>query len=180
MSQTLPLSPALSPSFDRARKLSRVMAVLFTIGFWLVVAILVLLLLLLIWPLETGMTLAGEFVLYADLSWERRLVAFLAPMIGFATALVLLHHVRNVFNAFAQGQVFAPITITHIRSTGVWLVISFFAGLATMGLMIGAGLQEPEQIMLDFWPLIVGVITFIIAHVMTEAARIAADNAEIV
>lgn len=173
-------APTLSPSFDRARKLSRIMAMIFTVAFWLSAAILACLPAMLIWPLAGSLNLNGTIVSFADLTRTQHALAFLAVVVNLVPALFLLHHTRRVFGAFAQGRVFVPLTIAHIRSAGVWLVASFFAGATTVPLMIGAGLHEPGQIPLDFWPLVIGITTFIAAHVMTEASRIAADHAEIV
>lgn len=175
-----PPAPTLSPAFDRARMLSRLMAVLFTIAFWLSAVILACLPAMLIWPLAGSINLGGTIVSFADLTRQQHVLAFLAVVVNLVPALFLLHHTRRVFGAFAQSQVFAPLTIAHIRSTGIWLVACFFGGATTVPLMIGAGLHEPGQLPLDFWPLVIGITTFIAAHVMTEAARIAADHAEIV
>jgi hypothetical protein len=180
MSQTMIATSTLSPDFARARKLSRVMAAIFTVCFWGTAAILACLPAMLVWPLSGSMKIDGTVVSFADLSRGQHFLAFLAVVVNLVPALVLLHHTRRVFGAFAQGAIFAPATIVHIRSAGAWLVVSFFAGAATLPLLIGAGLHAPGQFQLDFWPLIVGVTTFIAAHVMAEAGRIAAENAQIV
>ena len=173
-------APALSPSFDRARMLSRIMALLFTIAFWLIAAVLACLPLMLVWPMDAGLTINGELVRYADLTRGQQFLAFLAAALNLAAALPLMHHLRRAFGAFARGEVFSSATIVHIRSTGIWLIACFLAGVATVPLMIGAGLHDAEQMPVDFWPLFTGLTTFIAAHVMTEASRIAADHAEIV
>jgi hypothetical protein len=180
MRQTALPSSILSPDFARARKLSRVMAAIFTVCFWGTAAILACLPAMLVWPLDGSIRIDGTIVSFASLSRGRQFLAFLAVAVNLVPALVLLHHARRVFGAFAQGAVFAPATIVHIRGSGVWLVVSFFAGAATIPLLIGAGLHEPGQFRLDFWPLIIGLTTFIAAYVMAEAGRIAAENAEIV
>jgi hypothetical protein len=180
MSETLHSRPALSSSFDRARKLSRIMAMIFTVCFWAMAVILACIPAMLVWPLEGSLNLNGTIVSFSELSRAQQFLAFLAAAVNLVPTLFLLHHTRRVFGAFAQGNVFMPTTIAHIRSSGVWLVACFFAGAVTVPLMIGAGLHEPGQLPLDFWPLIIGFTTFIAAHVMTEASRIAADHAEIV
>lgn len=175
-----PTAPALSPSFNRARKLSRIMAVLFSISFWLTAALLACIPVILIWPLSGSIMINDTEVSFANLSRGQHLMAFLAVVTNLVPGLFLMHHLRRLFGAFAQGAVFAPASISHIRSIGIWLVVCFFAGAATVPLMIGAGLHDPAQMSLDFWPLVTGIVTTIAAHVMTEASRIAADHAEIV
>jgi hypothetical protein len=143
MSQTLTLAPALSPDFERARKLSRFMAVMFTIAFW--------------------MTLLGTIVILA------------IPFVPYRP-----HGDMSVFGHFARDEIFVLPVIGHIRRAGLWLVISFFANIAGQTALRLTGLIPREQAHGTAWPLVIGIVTFIAAHVMAEAQRIASDHAEII
>ncbi len=150
-------SLALSPGFDRARRLSRILVVLLTVGFWLGIAMLM------------GFT---AFVLSPDL---QDLVArhIKHPVRGFTgghglflvlhavSALIATFYARRLFVRFADGDVFTPGTIGLIRQVALWIVI--------------AGVLPPSPFVL-----IVGLATYIAGYVMAEAARIADDSASIV
>jgi len=191
MTDTMVLTPAASEDFARARKLSRVMAVLFTIGFWftLLGAILIL-----GTPLDpiiergghglvghgvivdgfSGMTVSLEGLSVIQCVW-----VMLALEITIAPVVFLMHHTRRVFGHFAKGEIFVLPVIRHIRQAGLWLIVSFFAPiigkLALNALKLSHGQSHGTS-----WPLVIGVVTVIAAYVMEEARRIAADHAEIV
>jgi hypothetical protein len=177
-------SPALSPSFDRARKLSRVMAVLFTIGFWITLVGLVVVLVIPFLPgdLPEGgkLQLNSIAVTLTGLSLWQRLGAVLALVISALPLVFLMHHTRHVFAHFSKGKVFSPEPVAHIRQAGIWMIILFFAEIVAPIAIIAIGAMPPGQFPLAFWPLFIGITTTIAAHVMAEASRIAADHAEIV
>ena len=89
-----------------------------------------------------------------------------------------MHHTRRVFEHFAMGEIFLPV-ISHVRRTGLWLIISFFAPIVAQ-MTLNAMKLSHGQAHGTAWPLVIGIVTFIAAYVMEEARRIAADNAEIV
>jgi hypothetical protein len=181
MSTTIPVIPALSPGFDRARKLSRVMAGLFTLGFWVTLALLVVVPVMVAVPHTHGSISVGTAAIDFDgLSLAQRLEAAGALAIGALPALFLMHHTRRVFGHFARGEIFALPVIDHIRRSGIWLIVSFFAGIASQILLKVTHLIPPGQERGTVWPLFIGITTVIAAHVMAEAQRIAADHAEIV
>lgn len=180
MTPSITFSPTLSASFDPARKLSRIMALLFTLGFWLTLAGMAVVPVLLAWP-QGGRIQIGAVAASLDgLDLVPRIGAALALEISLAPLLLMLHHTKRVFGCFARGQVFDETTIGHIRFAGLWLVVLFFAEIVARMALIAIGALPPHQDILQFWPLFIGITTVIAAHVMGEAARIAAENAEIV
>jgi len=185
MSQTLTIAPALSPDFERARKLSRFMAVMFTIAFWLTLLGTIVILAIPFVPYRPhGDTSVVGFnditVVVGGLSFGQRAWVSLVMVIAALPTVFLMHHTRRVFGHFARGEVFILPVIGHVRQAGLWLVISFFANIAGQTALRLTGLIPREQAHGSAWPLIIGVVTFIAAYVMAEAQRIAADHAEIV
>jgi hypothetical protein len=178
MNQTI----ALSPSFERARKLSRIMAVIFTVGFWLMLALLVLTPVMVAVPNANGSLNLGDSVIsFAKLSGWHRLVAGLG-VVAHPTipALFLTHHARRLFGHFAHGEVFTAEAIAHIRAAGIWLILYTFTGIAGGILIVVSGVTHVIHNGAGYWPLLTGITTVIAAYVMAEASRIAADHAEIV
>src|SRR5690348_10957016 len=110
MSQTFPLSP----SFERARKLSRVMAVVFTVGFWMALAGAVVMLAVPFIPLEAhtvvglgsisvggvpprdAVGLGDIRVSLNGLSFGQRTWVLLAMEIVLLPIMLLMHHTRRV------------------------------------------------------------------------------------
>jgi len=185
MSEAMTFTPALSSGFDRAKKLSRIMAVLFTIGFWVTLVGTTLVIAILFIPQtppghEDVVGLNDISVSLDGLSFGQRVWVLLAiEMVGLPVVF-LMHHTRRVFGHFARGEVFVLPVIGHVRRASVWLIVSFFANIAGQIMLRATGLMPPGQSHGTAWPLIIGVVTFIAAYVMAEAQRIAADNAEIV
>jgi hypothetical protein len=193
MSQTFPLSP----SFERARKLSRVMAVVFTVGFWMALAGAVVMLAVPFIPLEAhtvvglgsisvggvpprdAVGLGDIRVSLNGLSFGQRTWVLLAMEIVLLPIMLLMHHTRRVFGHFAKAEIFVLPVIGHVRSVGLWLIVSFFANIGGHVALVAAGLMQ-GQANGTAWPLVIGMVTFIAAYVMEEARRIAAYNAEIV
>lgn len=178
-------SPALSPEFNKARRLSRGMTVVLGIGFWVTVVWLVVLPVLLIWPAAGGWGAVGEsdlIVAPASLSFGARAGAIFAIFLGSAPSLLILHQAGRLFANFAKGDVFVPSTIAHMRSAGLWLMVSGFAsGVEQVLFNLFAGVSpaghnhELKPVLLVF-----GVAVYIAAYVMAEAQRVADDNAAIV
>ena len=91
-----------------------------------------------------------------------------------------MHHARRLFGHFARGEVFTAAAIGHIRATGVWLIVSFFAAIAGRIILAASGVPQTSQSSDGLWPLLTGIATTIAAYVMAEAQRIASDHAEII
>jgi hypothetical protein len=180
MNQASPTNPALSPGFDRARKLSRIMAVIFTIGFWLTLLAAILVLAV---PFVPGNGMVGFYdvsVSLNGLSFTQRAWVTLAMEMVALPMLFLTHHARRLFGHFARGEVFVLPVIADIRQAGLWLIVSFFANIAGETWLLATKTVPPGHVHETTWPLLIGIVTFIAAYVMEEAQRIAADNAEIV
>lgn len=184
MSETTALIPSLSPGFSRAKKLSRIMAVLFSISFWLTLFAFVVCLSIPFASLaphgHIGVGFQNISVSLDGLSTGRLLWVLLAVEFTILPLVFLMHHTRRVFSHFARGEVFVLPVISHIRRAGLWLVISFCANIASQTMLRATGLMPPGPAQGSAWPLVIGVVTFIAAYVMEEARRIAADHAEIV
>ena len=173
------LNPNLSPSFNKARTLSRILAVLFTIGFWLALVLALCVPLLAIWPHAGSVKWDADLIIeFTGLSPAQRVGLLASVEAGMIPSLFLLHHARRLFGCFSRGEVFATTSVSHIRAAGLWLVVSV---LATMAARIGIYAINHVQadVELNVQGLAFGIATFIAAHVMGEAQRIADDNASI-
>jgi ABC-type multidrug transport system fused ATPase/permease subunit len=172
------LNPNLSPSFERARTLSRVLAVLFTIGFWLAVVVALAVPLLLVWPDIGSAKWDEDLAELARYSGRERLGIVVATLIGMIPSLFLLHHARRLFGRFARGEVFEPASVIHIRAIGLWLIVEAIAGTISQDLQAVMTGEEPQAPFM-ITTVIFGVATYIGAYVMAEARRIADENASI-
>jgi hypothetical protein len=168
---------SFSTAFDKTRRLSRILSVLFTVAFFVTLADMVWLLAMPLWTLRDDSVaahLASQMNGFLSVAGLRMI-----------PSVFILHHGRKLFDEFARGEIFATKPIANMRAIGLWLVISFFTGFIAYGadmilvasdhIKIKSPLPTPE------WSaLFAGIATTIAAHVMAEAQRIAADNAEIV
>ena len=153
----IPANPVLSPGFDKARRLSRALVVLLTIG------------------LVLGALGVIGFTVYLA---SPDLQAFIAekvrrpiPHIGWGKSaahaafavpgLIALFYARRLFARFAEGDVFSFNTIAVMRTAALWTTI--------------AGVVPPRPL-----TLVVGLAAYIAAYVMAEARRLADDSAGIV
>ena len=171
-------TPVLSPSFERARSLSRLLARLFAIGFWLTLFYLAVVAFLMVVPLakEIGWDDAALVPLASGHSLGERLLGAFSLSVGVLPGLFLLTHAWRLFRCFAAGQVFAAEPVAHIRAIGMWLIVSAVATLfAKIGLAAANG--HPIEAGLKVETIIYGIATFVAAHVMAEARRIANENA---
>ena len=183
---------ALSPAFDRARRISGFLSVILSIGFWLVLVVLVLIVcgiiaLLIIQPdpatlKDAKLGVNGVKIQLDKLSEAQRLIAAAALVATTAPTLFILHHARRVFRHFRQGEVFQAAPIEHIRQTGIWLMISLGASFVGEILIDLAVRPQPEAIDLNTDPLslLFGLAVYVAASVMQEARRIADDHANII
>jgi hypothetical protein len=166
---------ALSPAFDKARSLSQVLMVFFVAAFWLNLAWMLAAAALPIWPEAARFTFDGSLVDVAGQPMPVRLNGVVAIVIRILPALVLLHHAAALFRGFAKGDVFTAAAIARIRAIGAWIIVWAFTPAAAHIVLAhnGHGLHF-ELPFLAF-----GGATFVAAHVMGEARRIADENASI-
>ncbi len=180
-------------SFDRARRISVVIVLLFDIVFWLACAFVVAgsLALLFVLPnlaaisAELAGTAATEWAKYSSLplagiSIGRRLLLTADFMVAMAPGLFILFHGRKLFAGFARGVVFTEASIAHLKALGFWLIGSAVLGVVVQLLFFAiAQIRHPDFDM-HLVSFLYGAMTYVAAYVMDEARRIAADNAEIV
>lgn len=163
-----------SPSFQPARIWSAVLWWFFVINFGVTALWLASAPVLLIWPESASYNIDGSLVSVAGLPMPARINAVLALVVRTLPALVLLWHAIQVFGCFRKGEVFAARPIRHIRAAGFWTIIWAFAPSAAQLILHGHVRLKFEAPLLAF-----GIATFIAAHVMAEARRIADENASI-
>lgn len=171
---THPAALASSPSFERARGLSATLWWFFVINFAVTALWLAAVPVLLIWPQIASYNIDGSIVTVAGLPMPERVNAVLAIIVRTAPALFLLWHAIQIFGCFKKGEVFAARPITHIRAAGFWTIVWAFAPSAAQLILQGHVRMKFEPALLAF-----GIATFIAAHVMAEAQRIADENASI-
>jgi hypothetical protein len=195
MNDTVTFTPVLSSGFNRARKVSRFMAVFFTLAFLLMLFVLVANLITAIFRFPNiGIGLEhGIRIPTGDLRGGQAVMALVAATLVLVPTVLILHHARKLFFCFARGEVFATQPIAHIRAAGLWMTLSFFTGIAAVYLLELSGLKNAffpvslrfpfaqPFLMLEFkGALLTGIPIVIAAYVMEEARRIAADHAEII
>jgi len=155
-SPEIPAAPALSPRFDRARRLSRILV--FALTACLVLGVIALLAFT-AYILSPGLQAFVTEHLHRVPPIHRHKYFFaLVAAVPYGLALI---YARKLFARFAAGEVFTPGTIGIMRTSALWLTVSGF---------------------IPFQPLtlIAGIATYVAAYVMEEACRIADDSASIV
>ena len=180
-------------SFDRARRISVVIVLLFDIALWLAVAFTVLAPLALLFAVPNLAAISTDLAAAAQAEWAknsnlpfaaltigRRLLLVVDFLAAMTPTLFILSHGRKLFAGFARGQVFPDGTIAHLKGLGFWLILSVVVGIVVQVFFFAVA--EIRKTHLDFEPmtLLYGAITYVAAYVMTEARRIAAEHAEIV
>lgn len=152
--ETAPI-PALSPGFDRARRLSRALVLALTVCLVLGVIGLIAFTVYMLSP-DLQEMIARHTT--HRLPGKGKYVFALAAAVPYGLALI---YARRLFSRFAAGEVFTAETIGILRTAAMWLTISGF---------------------LPFQPLtlIASVATYVAAYVMVEACRLADDSASIV
>lgn len=180
-------------SFDRARRISVVIVLLFDITLWLAVAFTVVAPLALLFVLPNlawfsadlpGMA-AAEWAKHSSLplggiSIGRKLLLVVDFLAAMAPTLLILSHGRKLFAGFTRGEVFTEASIAHLKALGFWLIVSVVVGFLVQ--MFFFAIAQIRETAFDIEPmtLLYGAMTYVAAYVMAEARRIAADHAEIV
>lgn len=180
MSDSTSASPALSPGFERARRLSGMLRLLLTIGFWLTALSLLAAPAILLIRHAIKFSLDGITIHVAPADWPDHALIALAVLLAAVPLLFVLHLARGVFGKFARGEVFAEGTIARIRQAAIWLIVAALATTAAENLLdLAAGVQPtfpPSHHLRVSW-LIFGAVTYVAAHVMAEARRMGNENA---
>jgi hypothetical protein len=188
---------ALSPSFERARTLSRIIAILFTLGLLVMLTVALSAVVFVFFPktpsgVGFGIGLPNGFGagFGAIHGWPAVGTMVAVELMTVPTVLVL-HHMRKLFFCFAQGEVFAARPIAHIRRAGLWMTMSFFTGIAGVFLLALCGHRQGLPGVIHFpnaipaialrfeGAIFTGIPILIAAYVMAEARRIADENASI-
>jgi hypothetical protein len=200
MSQTLTITPALSLGLSRARRFSHFLAVLFALGFLVMLAVAVSGVVFVFYPSTSSGVghgigfMSGFGVGFGGLSGWSAIRAMIAVELMTVPTVMVLYHMCRLFLCLAKGEVFAARPVAHLRTAGYWLTASFFTGIAAVYLLALTGTtdglfgfvaREPlhavPSVAIRFQDAIfIGVPLIIAAYVMDEARRIAADHAEIV
>lgn len=163
-SSIVPANPLVSPEFGKARRLSRILAFLLGAGFWLTLASLIVISIAAIWPegiARLEAVIKGITAREVNIPVPHRAAALSAMVVMQVPVLLVFKHARRVFVSFAEGLVFAAETVVEMRHAAFWL--------------IAAGIVPPRPLLLIF-----GIATYVAVYVMSEARRIADDNASIV
>jgi hypothetical protein len=118
-----------------------------------------------------------------------RLLGFTVSMLPASFLLCGLYRLARVFRSFSEGAIFTPGTIAGIRTFALMVVLSALArpvatamlsvvltmnnppGERALAITIGSGHLEA---------VFVGLVFFVIAHLMQEGQRLAEDNAQII
>lgn len=165
---------ALSPTFERARTLSNSLHWFFVINFGVTALWLAAVAALLIWPQIASYSPDGSLASVAALPMPGRMNEVAAIVIRTGPALVVLYHAIKIFGCFAKGEVFAATPIIHIRAAGFWTTLWAFTPALSQIVLDHQHIVKFDPPLLAF-----GIATFIAAHVMGEAQRIADENASI-
>jgi hypothetical protein len=169
-----------------AKKLSRIMLVLFTVAFLVMLSVAVAAVVFVFFPkapsgVGYGIGLPhGVRIGFGTLNRWQAVGAMVATEIMVLPILLTLHYSRKLFGCFAKGDIFAAKPIAHIRAAGLWLTVSFFTDTAGIILLSHCGQNQHISPVEFLGTLFIGIPIIIAAYVMEEARRIAADHAEIV
>ena len=192
---TSDLNPALPMpvSFDRARRISVVIVLLFDIALWAAVAFFVVVPLALLFVLpnlasfstDVATVVATQWAKYsslpfAQLSIGRRLLLIVDFLVAMTPNLLILFHGRKLFAGFTRGAVFTEANIAHLKALGFWLIMSALLGMIVQIFFFAIAQIRHPDFDINLLAFLYGAMTYVAAYVMAEARQIAADHAEIV
>jgi hypothetical protein len=156
-SPEIPANPQLSPGFDKARRLSKILVFLLSAGFVLGVIAIVCFTVYMASPdLQDFIARISKHPI-KKVGWATYVFAVIASVPVF----LALFNARRLFQRFADGDVFSAETIGLIRTAALWITI--------------AGIIPPRPL-----TLVIGIATYVAAYVFAEARRLADDSASIV
>ena len=165
---------------DRLRRLSKVMAMLTTLGMLLIAIAMVLVFLIPDWTRN---------LLLARLAPGRLIAGAAITAVPVGVLLFGLWQVRALFLNFAEGHVFTLASARRLRDfAGAVLAQAILGPLSATALMLAFTFNNPpgsRQLVItlsvhDYLALIVGGVLLAVAWIMVEATRIADENASFV
>jgi hypothetical protein len=200
MIETIAAIPSPSLGLSRARLLSRFVAVLFALGFLVMLSVAVSGVVFVFYPTTLsgvghGVGFTNGFgVGFKGRSGWSAIDAMIAVELMTVPTVMVLYHFCRLFFSFSKGEVFSTRTTAHLRAAGYWLTAYFFTGIAAIYLLVLSGttgglfsliarspIQSIPEIAIRFQDgIFIGLPIIIATYVMEEARRIAADHAEIV
>src|SRR6185312_1923936 len=165
-------------SFDRARRISVVIVLLFDIALWLAVAFTVLVPLAVLFLLPNLGLISADLPAAAAAEWAkhsrlplasvsigRKLLLVADFLVAMVPTLLILSHVRKLFAGFVRGQVFTETSIAHLKALGFWLILSVVVGVAVQ--IFFFAVAEIRTTALDIEPLtlLYGAMIYVAAYV---------------
>jgi hypothetical protein len=179
----------------RLRRLSRVLAILFTVIMAATVLSVVLWLIMglffgdhmsvgadgvyLYFP-HPARALPGR-VLFSSQPFITHLAGFVDIIVATLPGFFVCRHLRGLFRLYADGIVFARENATHLKRIGLWLVVYPFAKFAANMIFRAAGGTDTAWFRGELVDaLVLGAIVFAIAQVMEFGREIEQDQAEII
>ncbi|MGE4064475.1 MAG: hypothetical protein AB7E79_14000 [Rhodospirillaceae bacterium] len=156
-SPEIPANPQLSPGFDKARRLSRILVFFLSAGFVLGVIAILCFTVYMASP-ELQAFIAG---ISKHPIGKIGLATYVFGVLSSIPVFLALFYARRLFQRFADGDVFSLPTIGLMRTAAMWITI--------------AGIVPPRPL-----TLVIGMATYVAAYVMAEARRLADDSASIV
>jgi hypothetical protein len=156
-SPEIPANPVLSPGFDRARKLSRILVVLLGLGFVSIILAIIGVAIYGASPELQALIAEHSRRTIPRFTWGKYALLVLHAI----PCLLALLYARRLFARFAEGDVFSLGTIALMRTAALWIVL--------------AGVLPPDPL-----TIVIGMATYVAAYVMAEARRLADDSASIV
>src|SRR5262245_55040488 len=123
MTDTIPTDSQPPTDFDKARRLSRLLSLLFAVCFWAAIVFLVCLAAVVVWPELPHVVIMKKSVETIP-GLPTRTGAYGVFLLFAVPSLFALHYARSVFRNFANGEVFATNTMLLIRKAALWLTIA--------------------------------------------------------
>ncbi len=187
--------PSATDPQIKLRRLSRALAVLFTMLMGLAVFWVVSLSALVIF-FDDHLNMGAESirftfpepakplpdrVIFASQPFITHLAGIVNVAIATAPIALVCWHLRGLFRLYAAGVVFARENAMHLKRVGLWLVVYPFAKFTANMIFQFAGGTDKAWFRGDLvYAIILGATVFAIAQVMEFAHEIERDRAEII
>jgi hypothetical protein len=122
------------------------------------------------------------YITFAHMSLAQKLAYAVVATVRMAPALMIFHHLRNLFSLYGKGVVFARENGTHLLWVGVWLVAHAIDPFVCHLALSATGL-EIDHAWAHFGSLQelgLGLLVFVIAQVMQVGREIEEDREQFV